>query len=682
MLRMMHALAMVLAVAGCFRGANAVGSACPRLADVTHPVRLLNPCDGMLIAGKLEVSSAVNCTLGTWPPDVSIEVDVSINEIRVASGGVLYVTVFGWVQLETDVIEVEDGGELYIDGTGYGGKIVSETNEACLDGETNQPGLGGESATTGRTVSTRAVYRAGTMLDTSEIYAGRGGCETSPQTSKHSIFQGGAALYIDAGSFLALGIVDIRFDGCITEFVNPLVSNYVGGGAGGGVVFSVPVMSGHFSVSVNGADPTLGDNAFGVPFGGSGGLILVDSTSTLNVNYTMDAVGRGGGYLVCVAPRTCIGERLFLTIIMFVLCAHVDLCVAVWVWVRMVANREELTAPPGILAVYPTDGSQASVSATVLTGDVALFTELAPLDGLPTSVTVQTSSAIVLDGMAWDGLALQGTAQASYAHSLLEISGKLELSDDSVFKVTGSSVSVVADDMSLDDRSQVICAATCALTATNRLRIGSEALLTGTGSTFEPLAGPSVGGSGWGFGGNIDPVTLESLRSSLFRLGAQMPGEFGAGSTGGGGRGGSVRVSGLAPQACLVCGWLRAHHLTCVPCLAWCRVCVSQSFTLSADTVTVSGTVNAAGEDGPTDHGGGGGGSIRIEASSCDVTGALLATGGDAHGTCDFSIVGAGVLHHACYPCTAPSRVRLLMMVQRAWVAVAVVAALCYRAHH
>lgn len=81
-----------------------------------------------------------------------------------------------------------------------------------------------------------------------------------------------------------------------------------------------------------------------------------------------------------------------------------------------------------------------------------------------------------------------------------------------------------------------------------------------------------------------------------------------------------------------------------VPCVVCC-VCVSQSFTLSADTVTVSGTVNAAGEDGPTDHGGGGGGSIRIEASTCDVTGALLATGGDAHGTCDFSIVGAGVLH-------------------------------------
>ena len=298
MLRMMHALAMVLAVAGCFRGANAVGSACPRLADPTHPVRLLNPCDGMLIAGKLEVSSAVNCTLGTWPPDISTEVDVSINEIRVASGGVLYVTVFGWVQLETDVIEVEDGGELYIDGTGYGGKIVSESNEACLDGETNQPGLGGESATTGSTVTSRMAYRVGTMLDTASIFGGQGGCETSPQTSKYSTFQGGAALHIDAASFLALGIVDIRFDGCITEFANPLVSNIVGGGGGGGVVFSVPLMSGHFSVSVNGADPTRGDNAVEVPIGGSGGLILVDSTSTFNVNYTMNAVGRGGGCLV------------------------------------------------------------------------------------------------------------------------------------------------------------------------------------------------------------------------------------------------------------------------------------------------------------------------------------------------------------------------------------------------
>ena len=363
---------------------------------------------------------------------------------------------------------------------------------------------------------------------------------------------------------------------------------------------------------------------------------------------------------------------------MLVVCACVWRCACGDAWWP---HRDAFKGPPGILAVYPTDGSQASVSATVLAGDVASFTKLAPLNDLPTSVTVQTSSAILLDGMAWDGLALQGTAQAEHNSMIVVFSGKLELSDDSVLMLKSSSVSVVADDMALDDRSQVICAATCAFTSA-RLRIGSEALLTGTGSTFEPLAGPSVGGSGWGFGGNIDPVTLESLRSSLFRLGAQMPGEFGAGSTGGGGRGGSVRVSGLAPQACLVCGWLRAHHLTCVPCLAWCRVCVSQSFTLSADTVTVSGTVNAAGEDGPTDHGGGGGGSIRIEASTCDVTGALLATGGDAHGTCDFSIVGAGVLHHACYPCTAPSRVRLLMMVQRAWVAVAVVAALCYRAHH
>ena len=363
---------------------------------------------------------------------------------------------------------------------------------------------------------------------------------------------------------------------------------------------------------------------------------------------------------------------------MLVVCACVWRCACGDAWWP---HRDAFKGPPGILAVYPTDGSQASVSATVLAGDVASFTKLAPLNDLPTSVTVQTSSAILLDGMAWGGLALQGTAQAEHHSMVVAFSGKLELSDDSVFMVTSSSVSVVADDMSLNDRSQVICAATCAFTSA-RLRIGSEALLTGTGPKLQPLPGPSVGGSGWGFGGNIDPATLEPLRSSLFRLGAQMPGEFGAGSTGGGGRGGSVRVSGIAPQACLVCGWLRAHHLTCVPCLAWCRVCVSQSFTLSADTVTVSGTVNAAGEDGPTDHGGGGGGSIRIEASTCDVTGALLATGGDAHGTCDFSIVGAGVLHHACYPCTAPSRVRLLMMVQRAWVAVAVVAALCYRAHH
>ena len=304
-------LAVVLVVVVCFQGANAVGSVCPRVSDISHPVRTLVGCETLMVAGKLKVSGTVNCSVGFWPPDISARTEMSvIDEIRVFSGGVLYVTVLGWVRLETDIIEVEDGGELYFDGTGHGGRVESALSEACFIDGLDGAGVGGASATIGGTLASRGAYQVGTMLDTSSIFGGRGGCETSLQTSKHSNYQGGAALHIDAASFIALGIVDMRFDGCITEFVNPLVSNIVGGGAGGGVVFSVPVMSGHFSVSVNGADPTLGENAVLPAMGGSGGLILVDSTSTLNINYTMDAVGRGGGCgggcVMCVGPHVCV----------------------------------------------------------------------------------------------------------------------------------------------------------------------------------------------------------------------------------------------------------------------------------------------------------------------------------------------------------------------------------------